>query len=689
MHNSRMASRAPSLNSDGERSGALAAHRRFDTSMLRSLVVAAIVAIVAVLVGPAAPASAHATLLFTSPAVDGAVPTSPEAIQLIFDQGVVPSGASLRLADDTGRVWRLGEVESGSSDQTLSARVLDTLPAGAYIVSWQATAKDAEVMVGLFRFAVGSISGLSLAGGGGDVATRGLTATAALRWLLFVGLAMSLGGLIGGTLTSRLGRAATGRTPQPWLRAGALVGASASAGLALILVGGGSMLDGLRMVSLEALLASTPGQLALTQVVAFGAAAGLLGIKQRAMAGAVLLLVPVTEGLRAHPQAVNLALGATATAVHVAAASIWIGALIHVVRVGLSWRRQGASTAPLVGSYARMALWLFLAVVVSGSIAGLLLIPIDELGSTLVGTTYGRWLLAKLLLVAVVAVLAVWARIQLRRRPTDPQPARAASWEVTALVCVLGLSGLLTALGPPVQANEPLPFAPPAVGPVVAVGSRAGFIGVGVTASNGQVLVRLTSPDTALGLDEEGEKEFTLVGNVSRRGEDRATKLAFRACGAGCFVAPTTWMSGLNTVTLEAVDETDGGSLAGGTTAVNVAWPPRPAPGQLKRVVAAMRHVGQFTLYEQVTSDTTDGLGIQKRLRLTGRAFLESDPFGSGVAPVATRMARSEDESTLALAYPAEGIYIALTVDRTGRIIREQLAGPKHLVSRTFVYPDP
>lgn len=68
---------------------------------------------------------------------------------------------------------------------------------------------------------------------------------------------------------------------------------------------------------------------------------------------------------------------------------------------------------------------------------------------------------------------------------------------------------------------------------------------------------------------------------------------------------------------------------------------------------------------------------------------MRSDPFGSGVAPVATRMARNGAESALALAYPAEGVYIVLTVDRTGRIIREQLAAPKHLVSRTFVYPDP
>jgi copper transport protein len=253
--------RSPSIRPSADGAGALTARRRIAAALLRTSIAAAILAMVAILVGPASPASAHATLLFTSPAVDGAVPTSPEEIQLVFDQGVIASGSSLRLSDDTGRAWRLGAIESGSNDQTVSARVPETLPAGTYVVGWQATASDAEVMVGRFRFAVGSISGLSFGGGAGDVEAPGLTATAALRWLLFAGLALALGGLFGGALTSRVKRGANLRTPQPWLRAGALVGASASAGLALILVGRESLLEGLRTVSLEALLSSTPGRL--------------------------------------------------------------------------------------------------------------------------------------------------------------------------------------------------------------------------------------------------------------------------------------------------------------------------------------------------------------------------------------------------------------------------------------------
>jgi copper transport protein len=93
-------------------------------------------------------------------------------------------------------------------------------------------------------------------------------------------------------------------------------------------------------------------------------------------------------------------------------------------------------------------------------------------------------------------------------------------------------------------------------------------------------------------------------------------------------------------------------------------------------------------LYEQVTSDTSRGAGLLSRLALTGPAFLDSEPYGSGVAPVATVIADNAEETTLALAYPGEGVYALLTVDAAGRILRETLAAPNHLISRTFVYPD-
>jgi copper transport protein len=128
---------------------------------------------------------------------------------------------------------------------------------------------------------------------------------------------------------------------------------------------------------------------------------------------------------------------------------------------------------------------------------------------------------------------------------------------------------------------------------------------------------------------------------------------------------------------------------AGGTTALNIAWPPTPAPAQLTSTVKAMRRVPAFTLHEQVTSDTNLGLGTVTRLALTGPRFLSSEPYGSGIAPTVTVSTKNRDETTLALAYPGEGIYALLTVDSTGRIQRETLAAPNHLISRTFVYPEP
>jgi putative copper export protein len=69
----------------------------------------------------------------------------------------------------------------------------------------------------------------------------------------------------------------------------------------------------------------------------------------------------------------------------------------------------------------------------------------------LTATAYGRALLAKLLVVAVVAVLALSARLRLRRA-ADPlsaySPARA---EVVALGVVVTVSGALTALPLPIR----------------------------------------------------------------------------------------------------------------------------------------------------------------------------------------------------------------------------------------------
>lgn len=143
----------------------------------------------------------------------------------------------------------------------------------------------------------------------------------------------------------------------------------------------------------------------------------------------------------------------------------------------------------------------------------------------------------------------------------------------------------------------------------------------GVTASNGLLLVRPPVRTPLPGLMRSEEK-FTLVVNDSRRGDDRTTKLAFRACGTG-FVAPTSWIGSDHGHS--AGTERDHRSVA----ATISAGPPRSrgcrqASGGTVDVVRA----GQRP--HQSARDTEEAAaGPDEK-------FLASDPCGSSVAPVVT-----------------------------------------------------
>src|SRR5258708_9525150 len=82
--------------------------------------------IVAIAVAPAA--LAHATLLFTSPAADSAVPVSPREITLTFNQAVTLAGAPVRLAAPGGREIALGPARQSSGRRVVSRPLASRLP---------------------------------------------------------------------------------------------------------------------------------------------------------------------------------------------------------------------------------------------------------------------------------------------------------------------------------------------------------------------------------------------------------------------------------------------------------------------------------------------------------------------------------------------------------------------------------
>ena len=68
-------------------------------------------------------------------------------------------------------------------------------------------------------------------------------------------------------------------------------------------------------------------------------------------------------------------------------------------------------------------------------------------------------------------------------------------------------------------------------------------------------------------------------------------------------------------------------------------------------------------------------------------ALLDTEPYEAGIAPVAIQFPEAGGQVPL-LGYPAQNIWIRLTIGRRDRITAETLADPDHLITRTYTYPE-
>ncbi len=641
-----------------------------------------------ILLVAAAPAAwAHATLLFTSPAADSAVPVSPKAITLTFNESVTLAGTPVTLTAPDGHKVALGPARESGGRRLVTVPVTRRLPDGVYTVSWQVISADGDEVGSQFRFAVGpapaSLGGVPAAV---QPSVPGQWPTAFLRWVLFAGLAAALGGLAGlGLARLYRGRGDAAALPSPWALQASLLGAVASAGLATLIMGGGNLAAGLAHPSVPRLLASGPGMITGVEFVSFAAAAVLLRLRRPAWAVVPLLAVVAAEALRAHPESVVPAGGAMLTFVHLLAAALWAGALFYVVRAAIAGRADPGAVRGLIGLYARAAAWVFAVVVATGVVSALVLVqPLSDL----LTTGYGRVLLIKAALVGLAAALAVAGRRWLRRRPEPGAgPALATRVESGTLVGVLAVAALLSTLAAPSLASSggALAFPPPASGPVVPLGGRAGEVGIYGTASAGQIVVHLSTPE------ENGAPEAQFTVSMTLAGpHGRATALPVRGCGQGCVVAPARWARGDNLLTIQAAAS----GWTGGTTSLDVPWPPAAGTALLRRTLAAMRQVPAMTVYEQVTSNTAVGPGTTHALGVSGRRFLAAEPYAGGVVPVSDLVTGSGGQQILLVGFPGDGIWAQLTLGarhapyRYARdlIAHEILVDPDHLTSRGFSY---
>ncbi len=461
-------------------------------ALVRLAAVAVLVA--AWLLGAASPAAAHPALVSSSPGAGYAVTQSPSQAVLAFNEPVSLPARPLAVRGADGTAVDL-QVSTGRGGTELVGTPKAALPVGAYEVTYRVVGQDGDLISGELAFGVATPVGAAGDTVGADGARAGPESvpatTVLLRGLLFLGVALALGGAY---LAWRVD-AATGGLPgvRPLMRSGAGLALLAAVGLLAQLGGAGGLVD--------SATASGVGRLLGLQAVLLAAAAAVgAGGRRELLTGPLLLLVLALEGLRAHPGEVSGLLGAALTVTHFLTGALWLGGLVHVLRLASAWRGRPKAVRVAAQTYARSALMLFVLVTATGTVSAVTLLPeVDDW----TGTTYGRLLSLKIVLFLGVVGMAVAARARLRRTTRTPvdsptgvaRPFRRPAVVETALLAAVVLAAAAVTTVTPARLVPVSSLLAAPVGPTVRTAERVRQVSVSVVASQGRVEIRSYVPD--------------------------------------------------------------------------------------------------------------------------------------------------------------------------------------------------
>lgn len=101
----------------------------------------------------ATPAFAHDQLSASDPPAGAALESAPEQVSLQFSDNVLTIGAIVLVADTDGTSWADGDpILDGP---TVTARLADDMPDGAYEIRWRVVSADGHPISGVIPFTVG------------------------------------------------------------------------------------------------------------------------------------------------------------------------------------------------------------------------------------------------------------------------------------------------------------------------------------------------------------------------------------------------------------------------------------------------------------------------------------------------------------------------------------------------------
>ncbi|GAA2629620.1 hypothetical protein Adu01nite_40430 [Paractinoplanes durhamensis] len=410
-----------------------------------------------VLLGPAAPASAHAALVATDPGNGTIVPDAPNKVTLTFSESVqLVSGKIQVLAPDGSRADQGEPTVDGG---TLTIPLRSGGGRGTYLVSFRVISADSHPIGGSITYSVGAASTpptSTVDDSKVDPVVRALIPVG--KYLGYAGLVLLVGPALVLALLwpHRLSRRGPSRVV--WTGLG-LVGFSTLMAIWLqVPYSIGTGLFDVRVGDLRDVLGSTFGAVMLVRIGVLCAAALLLrpllkgageSKTDLALLGVLGVAALATWPLTGHPTASPVAgVSVVVDAIHLAAMSVWLGGLVMLggFLLRLANERELAAILPI---WSRWAATAVTALILAGVVQAL--IEVASLDG-LVNSTYGRLILVKVALAGVVLGVAWFSRRLVRSKQAEASPRglRRVVWiELAITAVVLGVTAALVQIAPP------------------------------------------------------------------------------------------------------------------------------------------------------------------------------------------------------------------------------------------------
>ncbi len=426
-------------------------------------------------------AQAHALLLRSNPAANATLEKAPRFVELVFSEALEPSFSSANVLNVSGLRLDNNDANVDPGDPTRMTLTLLPLPDGVYTVTWKVlSAVDGHGSTGAFAFVVGSGGQAPASIAPSPAGTKLPAPEVIARWLLYLGAALLTGGtvflLVVWQPAVRAWIEAGETTPLPTLPWPALARLGAGVFLFANLLGwwaqaaqavGGPVPAPWDPALGTVLFTTRFGALwSARLVLGLGLAAWLPRSRSTfarfasiVMAGALLL--DISLGSHAAAEA-SPALPILGDWLHMLAASIWVGGLVHFIAGLIALQRMSARprtklVAGLIPRFSRLALPTVAFLAATGIYAAVL-----RVGSWpgLFGTPYGQTLLAKILIaltmVGVGALNLLVVSPRMRRGATLAEGAsglvgifrRLVTTEVVLGCAALLAAGLLTSQAP-------------------------------------------------------------------------------------------------------------------------------------------------------------------------------------------------------------------------------------------------